>query len=207
MKNLLLTLFAVLFFSSAQAQLVDISGVADRDKVRILQASGVKVAEPPASASVAPPPTPPKSAETIQVVKEWGQLGQAVGTGIIAAAKELGMAANEFAGTDLGKITIGILVYKYIGREIISGVVHYVTTIGLLLASFWFSYKLLRTAAWTEVTSDTKNVPYFFGLFTRKRLVKSVTKRAERLTDSMQTQQAAAYIIGIISMIIFAFKF
>ena len=38
---------------------------------------------------------------------------------LIGAAREVGMAANEFASTDLGKVVTFVVVYKIIGESLV----------------------------------------------------------------------------------------
>lgn len=50
-------------------------------------------------------------------VEAWTDLGQNIGRATVGAAKEVGMAANEFAQTPLGIVTTSIVVYKLIGKD------------------------------------------------------------------------------------------
>lgn len=43
----------------------------------------------------------------------------AISKGITMAAKDLGMAANEFIKTGAGKITVGLIAYKILGKDFI----------------------------------------------------------------------------------------
>ena len=49
----------------------------------------------------------------------WGDLGTNMGRATVAAAREMGIAVNEFVATPLGKITMALVVYKVIGKEVL----------------------------------------------------------------------------------------
>lgn len=54
-------------------------------------------------------------------VQAWTDLGQNIGRATVGAAKEVGMAANEFSQTPLGIVTTSIVVYKLTEARIIFG--------------------------------------------------------------------------------------
>lgn len=56
---------------------------------------------------------------TAEKVNEWVAVGQGIGEGLVAMAERLGIAANEFATTPLGKIAIALLVWNYMGDTIL----------------------------------------------------------------------------------------
>lgn len=49
---------------------------------------------------------PVSAAPTVSKVKEWVDIGGAIGAGLASSAKELGIAANTFAQTPVGKFTV-----------------------------------------------------------------------------------------------------
>ena len=53
------------------------------------------------------------------VVKEWVDVGSAVGVGLANTAKELGIAANEIANSPVGKITVFLIAWNYMGEDVI----------------------------------------------------------------------------------------
>lgn len=56
-------------------------------------------------------------------IKEYAELGQAVGTAIASTAKELGVAAEEFSHTNVGKITIFLIAWQLVGEQVIQAIV------------------------------------------------------------------------------------
>jgi hypothetical protein len=147
------------------------------------------------------------------MVREWGQIGQAVGVGVISAAKELGVAANEFAKTDLGKITVAILIYKYMGKELIDQTSRVFNTVirmcvlvfGIMTA--WFFY---RKAVYTKTVVYTPR-PILWGSWTwmKKTVTYARHTRGDgtirSLSDSEQLLAAGGPILLIMSIVYFIF--
>jgi len=63
------------------------------------------------------PSTPAIS--TPKELKEWAEVGSAVGKGLVATAKELGIEVNAFAQTSIGKLAIVLIVWKVMGGDIL----------------------------------------------------------------------------------------
>jgi hypothetical protein len=61
------------------------------------------------------PSEPEKS--TAQGVKEWVDVGTAIGSGLASSAKELGVAANDFANTSVGKMTTLLIIWHFVGKS------------------------------------------------------------------------------------------
>lgn len=54
-----------------------------------------------------------------KVVSEWVDLGASIGKGLASAAKELGVAVNDFSKTSVGKWTMFLIVFNIIGDTVI----------------------------------------------------------------------------------------
>lgn len=50
-------------------------------------------------------------------LNEWASLGQNIGQGLVGAAKEMGIAANEFAETTIGQTVIVMLIWKFLESQ------------------------------------------------------------------------------------------
>jgi len=59
-------------------------------------------------------PTTPEKAAT------WASVGTQVGQALGNAAREVGSAANEFVRTPVGMMTAGIILYKYVGHDMLA---------------------------------------------------------------------------------------
>jgi len=110
---------------------------------------------------------PNVSAQIRQEATAWGELGGNIGKAMVGAAKEIGVAANEFSQTDLGKVVTVIVVYKLIGLTLTKLV------IGCCVMLFGcpFSIWILRTTFGTRKTYEYK--PYLFGMWNRKIVTSS----------------------------------
>lgn len=133
-----------------------------------------------------------KGPNTSAVVREeaakWGELGVNMGRAAVGAAKEVGMAANEFVSTPLGKVTMGIVIYKVIGKDIIK----FIMGFSILVFFLTTGHNFLRMKRYSG-TVEYATVPTFFKLRTKQVVVKGQTNE----------QWAAAYTaMGIISILL-----
>lgn len=59
------------------------------------------------------------SPSTAQNVKQWVDVGTAIGAGLASTARELGIAANDFVKTPVGKLTAGIIIWHFMGSSLV----------------------------------------------------------------------------------------
>jgi hypothetical protein len=100
-------------------------------KVDTAGLSDAQIAEVAATAERLKAETPEdlrNARETVERMNQYVEIGKGLGSGIGAAAKELGVAVNDFAKTPVGKITMALIVFKVAGGQII----------GILGGSIWF---------------------------------------------------------------------
>ena len=109
------------------------------------------------------------SANVRQEAEAWGTLGANMGKAMVGAAREVGVASNEFASTSLGKVVVGIVAYKVVGKDIL-GVIFgsVILIIGYSLAIWMFT-----TRRWSDVSYEYE--PVFWGMFKRQRVIKCHT--------------------------------
>ena len=101
MKSLLIL---CVLATAASAAEVDTSGLTDKQVAELaLQAEQMKSNIP----------------GDLQDAEEWVDWGTGIGKAISATAAELGVAVDDFSRTGVGKITIGVIVYKVIGKEVV----------------------------------------------------------------------------------------
>lgn len=86
------------------------------------------------------------SVVTADKVNQWVEVGQNIGKMFGGAAKEVGIAVNEFSQTDVGKWTMILIIWHYIGGAI----VHVVSGLLVLIASILFIRYLINR----QYTSD-----------------------------------------------------
>lgn len=103
MKGFILGLCLCLASANVLAADIDTSGLSAEQKAQIaLQVEQMK--------------SGPPSAETAQ---QWADWGTNMGKAISSTAKELGVAVDDFSRTPVGKITMAVIVYKVIGKEVL----------------------------------------------------------------------------------------
>lgn len=115
------------------------------------------------------------SATVRKEAEAWGELGSNMGKAMVSAAREVGVASNEFASTSLGKIVVTIVTYKIVGRDILG------VMFGAMTLMFGWS-----VALWLVLTHRFANVKYeyepmFKGLFKRRRIV-SIDQHSDTVT-------------------------
>lgn len=101
--------------------------------------------------------------ETVKKISEWASLGQQFGAGLAQTAKELGIAANEFVNTPVGKLVAAIIVWKLMGGalvHIVAGVAFFIVA----MSFWWVNWKRMCLIK-TEKDVEGK---HFFGLCSNK---------------------------------------
>lgn len=145
-------------FAARQSTSIDVSNLSSEQIEQInKQISEMK----PESSNV--------SAKVRKEAEAWGDLGTNMGKAMVSAAREVGIASNEFASTNLGKIVVAVITYKIVGKDILG------IAVGSLILLLGYSLAIwcLTTRRWSEVKYE--NVPVLWGLFTRAKIVSSTT--------------------------------
>lgn len=133
---------------------------------------------------------PPSTSKVIRSeAAEWGELGANMGRAMISAAREVGVAANEFANTPLGKVTVALVVYKMVGKQILEVITGaFILLVGTSL-SLWF----LLSRRWEEVKYEYR--PVLWGLFNRKYVVSSIIDE-----DVVVPKLIAAGLVAVVTL-------
>lgn len=105
------------------------------------------------------------SIPSVDKLSEWASLGQQFGAGLAQTAKELGVTANEFVNTPVGRTVAAIIVWKLMGSailHIVGGAIFFVVAM-----TIWWT-------AWHRicVIKSTKHVAgrHFFWLLQNKEV-------------------------------------
>lgn len=109
------------------------------------------------------------SANVRKEAEAWGELGTNMGRAMVGAAKEVGVAANEFSQTPLGKVVVFLAVYKIIGQEILGVVIGSL----ILVVGYSVALWLLFTRRWSNVQYEYS--PTLWGIYNRKRVISCKT--------------------------------
>lgn len=167
MKKMWLFVLTLLFTTSAFAlNYRDVSGagfddLSDTDKMAVMQdITNRKAATPPAAKIL---PAIEAKVPTVDQVDKWVTLGGNIGKGLGAAAKEIGVAGNDFVQTPVGQWTAFLIIWNFIG----SAAAH---IIGGLIILILGSAGIVAFAR-MSVEVETKYDPEKVDIFGRSRLV------------------------------------
>jgi len=131
---------------------IDASGLTDAQRAQIIQnveALKEESNKPAAQAKTA--------AETAQV---WVGLGKEIGIGLAETAKQLGVAANDFAQTPVGKWTAAIIIWNLVGKSLVH--VGFAAFGFLVLLPAWY---LAWRRAIFRVSREPTDKTWLFGVF------------------------------------------
>lgn len=56
---------------------------------------------------------------TAAAARDWVDIGNALGEGLAATAQKMGIVANDFASSPLGKLAIVLILWNYMGESIV----------------------------------------------------------------------------------------
>ena len=168
-------LLALVFACSAQAVIND--SQLDLSKLTNAQRSQLKIQALQLEQEATKTPTVDTATRVRTEAEKWAELGTNVSSALIAGAKNVGVAANEFAQTPLGMVTTGIVVYKFIGRDIL----HYLAglfllIVGTIAAAKWFSYC-------TKDRIEYENIPRVFNLWVSRK-VKMISRDSSNMSEA-----------------------
>ena len=114
-------------------------------------------------------------------VEKWVKIGSQVGQGLAGAAKELGVAVNDFAKTPVGQLTMALIVWHMMGGVIVhvfGGLL--IMFIGLACIKFMFNRAYPKKITYSK---DHKNI---FGNF--------VVEKVENIP--VQDDDAAGWLLA-----------
>ena len=159
MKKFIAVISLLASFSVAAAQTVDLSKLTPEQQAQITK-QVAELAKEPTNVSA----TVRKEAEA------WGELGSNMGKAMVGAAKEIGVAANEFSQTSLGRIVVFLAAYKIIGHDAL-GIIF-----GTLILVFGYGFALwvFTTRRWSNVKYEYE--PVLWGMYKRQRIVSTSTE-------------------------------
>ena len=135
------------------------------------------------------------SAGTREELGKWSEMGAGVGKAMIATAKELGMAANEFSGTMLGKFVLFLILFKMIGKSII-GILFGVT---VMAVGYRMAYRMVRPPM---QVLKYEVVPVLWGAFSRRRATEM--SPTTMTVNEKETRMAVACLLAAATTVISA---
>lgn len=140
----------------------------------------------------------PKTDGELDMLEKAARFGQIIGSGIGAAARELGIAVNEFSQTTPGRVAMLILVWKYMGDAILGVMVG----IPVLVLGMWVGWKMVHRGRQRNYIREYVYVPVLWGLFNRRKLAKEVYNRNSESSESDDWMQTIGYFCMIMSVVV-----
>lgn len=170
MKNFILAvmLFLTMLVTPAfSAVVVDTSGLSEAQKAALVQQIETINGSPDA---------------IVEKVDKWVNAGERIGKMLGGAAKELGIAVNDFMNTPAGVLTVTLIIYQYIGNDLI----HLVLGFSVFVVGF-FQLRKLTNGMYPETFTYDKEKTDIFG---RAKLL----ERKQR--DTMSGDAATTLFVG-----------
>jgi hypothetical protein len=129
-------------------------------------------------------------------VEKWVKIGSQVGQGLAGAAKELGVAVNDFSKTPVGQLTMMLIVWHMVGGVL----VHIFGGLLIMVVGLSFIYFMFKRAYPDKITysKEHKNI---FGNF----VVESAQRTAVDDENAAGWLFAAAIVILVGTVTIFTF--
>ncbi len=139
-----------------------------------------------------------KESEVIDTVDKWVNVGERIGKMVGGAAREVGVAANEFIQTDVGKMTAAMIIWNYMGADVVDVLVHVVGGSMFIVIGLTWIFIVMRRSSPTQVTYSTTEKNWFGNYVI-------VKKERDDLTSDQQigfTLSAAVVLaVGLVSVL------
>ena len=102
-----------------------------------------------------------KETDVIDSVDKWVNVGERIGKMVGGAAREVGIAANEFVQTDVGKMTAAMIIWNYMGADVVDVFVHVVGGTMFILVGLTWIFIIMRRSQDTKITYSTTEKNWF----------------------------------------------
>ena len=139
-----------------------------------------------------------KETNVVDSVDKWVNVGERVGKMVGGAAREVGIAANEFVQTDVGKMTAALIIWNYMGSDVVDVLVHVVGGSMFILVGLTWIFIIMRRSTPTQVTYSTSEKNWFGNYVV-------VKKERDPLTSDQQfgfTGSAAVVLaLGLVAVL------
>jgi hypothetical protein len=136
------------------------------------------------------------TAPSEEKVEKWVRIGSQVGQGLAGAAKELGVAVNDFSKTPVGQLTMMLIVWHMVGGVI----VHIFGGILIMVIGLWF-LRFMFNRAYPDKVTYSKEHKNIFGNFAVER----VDRTPVQDDNAAGWLFAAGIVIGVGLITIFTF--
>lgn len=134
---------------------------ADREAAERAKAEAAKLLPPPSKVSDI-------SEKTRNEFVQWSEIGTGIGKAVLATAKEIGVAAVDFANSGLGKLVIVLIIFKLFGSKLL-GIAFATLVVSVMVP---MGMRFIRPVSAVEYAM----VPCLWGAFQYRRVVKRTAK-------------------------------
>jgi hypothetical protein len=196
MKRLIMIvmlMFATISYADMTAETLNSAGFKDLNdiqKAEVLKVVADKVTAQKASEVSASDLNNPAK------LNEWVNLGKNIGLAFGGAAHELGIAANDFVRTPVGLITMGLIVWHFMGSMLL----HFFGSLMVMMVGFGFLNWHYRT----QVKTDETYSPDKTNIFGNSRLL---TRTEPAPSDEWKISYMVIGVFTIIASMIVAFSY
>lgn len=132
---------------------------------------------------------------TASKVNEWISVGEHIGQALGGAAKQVNIAVNDFISTDVGKMTMFMVIWHYAGSELSHLVFHVIGGLMVWMIGFSFILYMVRKASTVDVTYD-KTKTNIFGNYPKVGV-----SRRELDSDYQTAYTLAALVVLAVGLI------
>lgn len=140
--------------------------------------------------------------------KEWSAWGRNMGSALVGLASQTGLAIEQFAKTDVGKITIVAMIFKFMGPEMVSMLSKIIAVFMVPVFTILGLYAITKMKKQHMIKqTDYQLVPVLWGLYTKRVIV------SQQLDRDIEDHEAfisiilvAVYGVCLMTLLIVAFK-
>ena len=93
--------------------------------------------------------------DTAAKAREWIDIGNGLGAGLAATAEKLGVVANDFAKSPVGKLAMLLIIWNYMGDDLMGMLAGFPL---LMLSGLFYVYQMRKT--YGEYTAEGKFIKY-----------------------------------------------
>lgn len=147
MKYILLIL-ALMFSAPVFAQETDRRTPSEQLNAEIAQMSDAQKAKALESIRAGESPSAARA-------REWIDIGNGLGAGLAATAEKLGVVANDFAKSPVGKLAMVLIIWNYMGDDLMGILAGFPL---LMLSGLFYVYQMRKT--YGEYTAEGKFIKY-----------------------------------------------
>jgi hypothetical protein len=172
---------------SASVQAAGFAKLSESEKAEVIKMVADKALSKDSGSGLA------STVESVDKVERWVKIGSNIGQGLAGAAKEMGVAVNDFANTPVGRMTTYLIVWQIVGGTLM----HFIG--GLLVWIIGFAaIRMIISHAYPDEVIYSAEKKTFFGNAAIES--KSRPEMSGEMTGVVVTASAVVIGAGVITM-------